>query len=808
MTALATATVERHRIQVVGVVQGVGFRPFVVRLATELGLAGHVGNDANGVFIEVEGAGGDLLSFAARLTRDAPPLAHIFGVESSSAIVRHERGFRVVESQEGVGVSTFVSPDVAVCADCLRELFDPSDRRWRYPFINCTNCGPRFTITRRLPYDRCHTTMAGFALCTDCDREYHDPTDRRFHAQPIACPECGPRIWFDGGTGAGGGGGEMAEGTDAALAATQSALAHGAVVAIKGLGGYHLACDARSSRAVELLRQRKARPDKPLAVMVRDLSVARRLAHINPTEAALLTGTVRPIVLLSKLTEGSEGSEGPAGLESPSLLADQVAPDNPFIGLMLPYTPLHHLLFEAVPATGLGAESPVPEMLVMTSGNLSDEPICHDDADARARLGRIADGWLLHDRPIHVPCDDSVVRVEDDEERPIRRSRGYAPLPVRLPFEVAPTLAMGGELKNTFCLASGHDAFMSQHIGDMGSLETLAAFEQSTNQFEQMYQVDPGQVAADAHPGYQTRRWADERSGRPVELVQHHHAHIAAVMAEHAVPADQRVIGFAFDGTGFGTDGAIWGGEVLIAGYDDFERAAHLRYVPLPGGDATIRKPYRAALAHLWAAGLSWDADLAPVQQATDDERAVLARQLERDVQCVPTSSMGRLFDAASSLLGVRHVATYEAQAAIELECFAGDHLGEGREYTFGLAGNELLVAPVWQGMIDDLRQGIPTGAIAAGFHMAVARMIARTADRLRSETGLELVALSGGVFQNALLVRLTRAELATRQLRVLTHRVVPTNDGGLALGQAVVAGYRARARARARASSRHEAGT
>jgi hydrogenase maturation protein HypF len=814
---------ERRRIRVVGVVQGVGFRPFVVRLATELGLAGHVGNDPEGVFIEVEGGVGDLEVFAARLTRDAPPLAHVFGVESAVAEVRHERGFRVVESVPGGAVGTFVSPDVAVCTDCLGELFDPSDRRWRYPFINCTNCGPRFTITLRLPYDRSHTTMAGFELCPACRSEYGDPADRRFHAQPVACPDCGPRLWFEGG-------GWTAEGTDDALAATQAALAAGAVVAIKGLGGYHLACDARSSQAVATLRRRKERPDKPLAVMVRDLSVARRLAHIGPAEAALLTGSVRPIVLLNRL---SNGSPPPALTPAVALalalaLADEVAPENPYLGVMLPYTPLHHLLFETVP--GFGSEAPVPDVLVMTSGNLSDEPICHDDTDARRRLGRIADAWLLHNRPIHVPCDDSVVRVEDGEERPIRRSRGYAPLPVHLPFEMAPTLAMGGELKNTFCLASGHDAFMSQHIGDMGSLETLAAFERSTGQFEDMYRVDPQRVAADAHPGYQTRRWADERSGRPVELVQHHHAHIAAVMAEHAVPAGERVIGFAFDGTGYGTDGAIWGGEVLIAGYDGFERAAHLRYVPLPGGDATIRKPYRAALAHLWAAGLAWDADLAPVRHATAaEECAVLERQLEHNVQCVPTSSMGRLFDAASSLIGLRHVASYEAQAAIELEWMAAPHVGAARDYAFEFdlvgegdrdgdgKGGELLVAPLWRGMIDDLRQGVPTGAIAAGFHLAVARMIAGTADRLRTETGLTRVALSGGVFQNALLVQLTRAELAARQLQVLTHRVVPTNDGGLALGQAVVAGYRGNRSAggcgpssseRSGPSSRERAGT
>jgi hydrogenase maturation protein HypF len=429
-------------------------------------------------------------------------------------------------------------------------------------------------------------------------------------------------------------------------------------------------------------------------------------------------------------------------------------------------------------------------MLVMTSGNLTDEPICYEDGDARRRLGRIADAWLVHDRPIHVPCDDSVMRVEAGEALPIRRSRGYAPLPVRLPFEAAPLLAVGGELKNTFCLASGRNAWMSQHVGDMGSVETLSAFERSSRQFAEIYQVQPERVAADAHPGYQTRRWAEGGIGREVELVQHHHAHIAAVMVEHAVPAGDRVIGYAFDGTGYGTDGAIWGGEILLAGYGSFERLAHLRYVPLPGGDTTIRKPYRAALAHLWAAGIEWTSDLGPVSVAGPSELTVIERQLQRGIQCVPTSSMGRLFDAVSSLLGVRHTVSYEAQAAIELETVAAAHLGVARHYRFETSGDEIDAGGVLHAMVDDLRDGCPAGAAAAGFHVAVARLIADSADELREKTGIGRVALSGGVFQNMLVVRLTRAELARRNLQVLTHRLVPPNDGGLALGQAAIAGY------------------
>jgi hydrogenase maturation protein HypF len=768
MTALATqGDTVRRRLRVVGVVQGVGFRPFVHRLAAELGLGGHVGNDTEGVCIEVEGPTATLEQFEARLISDAPPLARIFGVEGTPLAVRHQHDFTIVASQAEGRARTFVSPDVAVCDDCLLELFDAHDRRFRYPFVNCTNCGPRFTITVRLPYDRPNTTMAGFELCARCRAEYDDAADRRYHAQPVACAECGPRLWFEGPDG-------TVEGTDAALSAAQGSLARGEVVAIKGLGGYHLACDATSPSAVARLRERKQRADKPLAVMVRDVGAARTIVHIDARQAALLAGPQRPIVLLAR----RDGTP----------VTDQVAPGNPQLGVLLPYTPLHHLLFQPVP----GGTGPVPTVLVMTSGNLTDEPICHDDADARHRLSRIADTWLVHDRPIHVPCDDSVLRVDDGEELPIRRARGYAPLPIRLPFEVTPVLAMGGELKNTFCMASGPDAWVSQHIGDMGSLETLAAFERSTEQFRAIYQVDPDLVAADAHPGYQTRRWADERSGRPVELVQHHHAHVAAVMAEHGLPAGSRVIGVAFDGTGYGSDGAIWGGEVLLAGYDDFERVAHLGSVPLPGGDASIRHPYRAALAHLWAAGIGWDFDLAPVAHASEEERTVLQRQLERSVQCVPTSSMGRLFDAVSSLIGVRHSASYEAQAAMELEWVAAAHLHDAREYRFTVDSGQMETASLWHALVDDIRHGHAQGAMAAGFHVAVARLIADIADAQRAATGVDVVALSGGVFQNALLTRLARAELTRRELVVLTHRLVPPNDGGLALGQAVVAGLRA----------------
>jgi hydrogenase maturation protein HypF len=728
-------------------------------------LVGHVGNDTEGVFIEVEGPSRDVDRFATRLIAEAPPLAKIFEVTVTASPLGDESEFRIVASDVHGHVRTFVSPDISTCDDCCAELMTPEDRRFRYPFINCTNCGPRFTITRCLPYDRPNTTMAAFAMCEACALDYHDPSNRRFHAQPIACEDCGPRLSFDDVHGA-------VAGTDAALAQAQRALARGEIVAVKGLGGYHLACNATSKAAVGELRRRKGRADKPLAVMVRDVEIARTLADLAPSDAALLTGLAHPIVLLHRRDE--------------IWISELVAPGSPYLGIVLPYTPLHQLLFHQVP----GSTAPVPTALVMTSGNLSDEPICYEDADARHRLRGLADAWLVHDRPIQVPCDDSVMRTDGDDELPIRRSRGYAPMPLRLPFSSEPTLAVGGELKNAFCLASEHQAWMSQHIGDMGSVETLSAFERSSKQFTRMYEVNAEWVVADAHPSYHTRQWAEGREGASLKLAQHHHAHVASVMAENSVPEGERVIGFAFDGTGYGTDGAIWGGEVLLASYDMFERPTHLRYVPLPGGDATIRKPFRSALAHLWAAEIEWKPDLAPVHFASPVELNVLRRQLERNVQCVPTSSMGRLFDAVSSLLDVRHVVSYEAQAAIELEWIANRHLDAPRSYRFDRDTKEFGATSLLRGVIGDLREGYPRGAIAAGFHAAVANLIADVADSVRQATGVQRVALTGGVFQNLLLVTLARASLAERGFDVLTHHLVPPNDGGLALGQVAVAHF------------------
>lgn len=779
---------ERRRLQVQGVVQGVGFRPFVYELATRLALGGFVGNDSGGVLIEIEGQPTALAAFQHELTAHPPPLAHIEQVDTTPLPVCGEQSFSIIPSQNNGAAHTLISPDLAICDHCLRELFDPTDRRHRYPFINCTHCGPRFTIIRDLPYDRPMTTMAAFPLCPACRREYEDPANRRFHAQPNACPVCGPQLEFRWSptdaplsTGWRGAGGEV---NDAALQAAQQVLAQGGIIAVKGIGGFHLACDATDDDAVQRLRQRKGRVDKPFALMVKDLESARCIAHIDEAEAALLTSRERPIVLLRKKVDGP--------------LSPSVAPGNPCVGVMLPYSPLHYLLFAPPPlplapcppgaeATGLRATG----LLVMTSGNYSDEPIVKENDEALDRLAPLADAFLLHDRAIHAHCDDSVLRVVDGHELPIRRARGYAPFPIKLPVALRPTLAVGGELKNTFCLAQADHAFLSQHIGDMQNLETLDAFARALDHMQTIFHIAPETVACDLHPGYLSTRWAEEHAGeRRLIKVQHHHAHIAAVMAEHRLDGRRPVIGFSFDGTGYGTDGAIWGGEVLIADYQRFERAAHLRYFPLPGGDAAIRRPYRTALAALWAAGIEWDKRLPPVAVSTATELGVLRRQLETGFNTVPTSSMGRLFDAVAALAGVRQVATYEAQAAIEFEALVDQSSTDA--YPFSLPTAEAPwfdATPVLRAVVNNLLAGVAAGVIATRFHNAVADLILNVSLWLRDQRGLNQVALSGGLFQNAVLLRATMQRLRQAGLTVLTHRLVPPNDGGLALGQAVVAG-------------------
>jgi hydrogenase maturation protein HypF len=769
-----TAGTVRHRITVTGVVQGVGYRPFVHRLATGEQLTGFVGNDARSVFIEVQGPEPALKRFERRLRGDAPPLAVVADVRAVALpTVRGDRGFAIVESVGGAGVRAPVPPDIATCDACLRDLNDPADRRYRHPFVTCTDCGPRFSIIRALPYDRPATTMARFPMCPTCAGEYANPADRRFHAQPISCPDCGPVLRFEQN-------GQVVTG-DRAIAAAQRGLAAGQVIAIKGIGGYHLACRADADDAVRRLRARKARDQKPFAVLVRDLDVARRLALIDADAARILTGAARPIVLLRRRPAAE--------------ISDAVAPGNPLLGLLLPYTPLHHLLLAAVPGVALQA----PEALVLTSANLSDEPLCFDDTDAVDRLPGLCDGVLTHDRPIHVPVDDSVVRVVDGHELPIRRSRGYAPLPVRLGRELPTVLAVGGELKNTCCLIDGDSAFCSAHIGDMGSPVTTRAFERAAAQLGDLRRARPAVLAADCHPAYLTRRWAEEHAGAAgepgLELVQHHHAHLASLLAEHA-RIGTPVTGVVFDGTGYGDDGTIWGGEFLVLGADtaSYRRAGHLLPVHLPGGDAAVRNPCRVALAYLAAADVAWTPGLPPVDACTAAELSAVRAQLGSATASVRCSSMGRFFDAVASLLGVRHRIGYEAQAAIELEQLAdsapADPAAVLPAFDIG-AGNILDHRPVVRGIVAGLHAGVPTAVLARGVHVAVAEAVTEVAYRIACAGGSATVGLTGGVFQNVVLLGECTRRLRERGLLVLTHRLVPPNDAGLALGQAVVAALR-----------------
>jgi hydrogenase maturation protein HypF len=746
-----------------GVVQGVGFRPFVYASAASLGLSGSVRNDSCGALIEVEGHAGQIEAFLSCLRDRPPPLAVVESIEIQDVPLVGGTGFTIADTSRSGSGRTLASPDVAMCGECAVEQRDPANRRYRHAFVNCTNCGPRFTIIASLPYDRASTTMAPFAMCDACTAEFNDPADRRFHAQPVCCPQCGPTVHYrtrDGGS----------ADSETALLQARRLLGDGGIVAVKGIGGYHLACDAANEDAVAALRTRKRRGDKPFAVMVADLETARTIADVDDGSARLLSGAQRPIVLMPRRPDAG--------------VAHAVAPQNPDLGVMLAYTPLHTLLF------GLPGDEPGPTALVMTSGNLGGEPICFTDSDVLQRLSQLADAWLMHDREILVPCDDSVVRVVDDVELPIRRSRGYAPLPVALPVPLPPTLAVGADLKNTLAVADGKYAWLSQHIGDMDDLSTLSAFDSARRHLEALTGVRPDVLVADAHPLYRSTTWAlRNAAGRPVRTVQHHHAHIASVMAEHGLDGSRPVLGFAFDGTGYGSDKAVWGGELLLADYKGYRRLSHLRYVPLPGGDVSVLRPYRMALAHMWAAGLTWDEDLAPVRACPNDERRVLAHQLETGLGCAPTSSMGRLFDSVASLVDVRQVVAYEAQAAIELEAVSRDGACGADTYQFAVdlsqVPAEIDPAPVIAAVIADTRSGVSPGVVGARFHRAVADLIVRLATTVVTDAGV--IALSGGVFQNALLLRLALGGLRDKGFDVITHRIVPPNDGGVALGQLLV---------------------
>lgn len=758
----APVTVVRSRADVTGVVQGVGFRPAVARIAATRGVSGFVCNDSGSVRCEFEGAAEDVEAAIADLRCTAPPMSRIDDVRLTALDPLGDSGFRIVPSSSGgTGGRTLVPPDIATCAECLRELTDAGDRRYRHPFISCTNCGPRYTVITDLPYDRPATTMARFPMCPRCLAEYRDPADRRFHAQTIACPDCGPRLsWSGPGRG------------DDPIAAAAAVLRAGGIVAVKGIGGFHLACRADRDQPVSLLRNRKSRPAKPFAVMVADLAAARRIAEVSAGAARLLTSPVAPIVLVP----------GRA-----AALSAGVAPGSDHLGVMLAYSPVHHLLFSEMG----------PHPLVMTSANAGGSPIVFREEDL-CWIDGFADGVLAHDRPIHVPCEDSVLAVDDrGDELPVRRSRGYAPLPVRVPDFVdtgAPTiLATGGDLKTTFCLTApdGH-AHLSAHLGDMADARTQDCFTAALDHLGHMTGSRPGLLACDLHPGYATTRWA-RRTGLPVHAVQHHHAHAASLQAEHG-RFGSPMIAVTYDGTGYGDDGTLWGGEFLaLSDGRDFSRVAHLKSFALPGGEGAIRQPARIALDLLWRAGIGWDADLAPVAAVGPAGRHVLSQQIPRGVGCIATTSMGRLFDAISSLVDACQEVSYEGQAAIALE-----HRARAAEHgpfrvDFDLVGGVIDPAPVLAGLVQGLRAGIAAPVLAAAFHGAVIRATVQTATECARAAGVATVGLTGGVFVNQILLQGIRNGLKNRGFEVLTHRIVPCNDGGLALGQAVVAAARRR---------------
>ena len=727
--------------------QGVGFRPFVYNLAQRCGLAGYVLNSSAGVIVEAEGAASVLDGFIESLRREAPPLARIEEMLVAAIDPRGESQFVIRESEPEVGEFVLVSPDVATCPDCCRDFSDPQNRRYGYAFTNCTNCGPRYTIIRDIPYDRPNTTMAGFRMCAACQAEYDDPRDRRFHAQPNACPDCGPRL-------------------SAPIADARHRLAEGAIVAIRGLGGFHLACDARDDAAVHRLRERKRRSDKPFALMARDLAAVEGFCEVSADDRRALESPRRPIVILPRRPDAR--------------ISPAVAPGNHTVGVMLPYTPLHHLLFDGAPY----------DVLVMTSGNLSEEPIVTSNEEARARLRPLADWFLLHDRDIYMRTDDSVVRTFEGRERTLRRARGFVPQAIDLGMEVAEVLACGGELKNTFCLSKGRYAVLSQHIGDMENYETLVFFEETLGNLKKLFRVEPRAVAHDLHPLYLSTQYAQRVPDLPKIGVQHHHAHVASCMAENGLRG--KVIGVALDGTGYGADGKIWGGEFLIADYAGFERRMHFRYVPLAGGDAAVRQTWRPALAYL-ADTFGTTAEfpgLAPWREVAESHLRAVRGMIAHRVNTVDTSSCGRLFDAVASLVGLRQQINFEGQAAIELEMIAA--AGVTDAYPFACDGETLDFRPAIARIVAEVRGGTPSAVIAARFHNTAADAVVDACRRLRAAEKLNRVCLSGGTFQNMKLLMRTLAGLRRLDFEVYLHAQVPPNDGGIALGQAVIASRQA----------------
>jgi len=758
-------TVELARISVRGIVQGVGFRPFVYQLAAKYNLKGWVCNTSEDVKIEIQGESKDLERFLSELQGNAPPLARIENISVTYHPPAGYKTFEIRPSTAEEGKYQLVSADIATCQACLREIFNPEDRRYHYPFTNCTNCGPRFTIIEDIPYDRPKTTMHSFKMCPECQAEYDSPLDRRFHAQPNACPRCGPRLELLDAKG------DRLAGSDAMVVASRL-LREGRTVAIKGLGGFLLACDATNEKAVGLLRQRKRRPFKPLAIMVADMNEARKHCYISEREERLLTSPQSPVVLMRWRPE--------------STICQLVAPNLKYLGAMLPYTPLHHILLR---------EAGLP--LVMTSGNISEEPIAKDNDEAIRRLSGIADYFLVHNRDIYARYDDSVTVVERDDVQLTRRARGYAPYPIHLTFKARQVLGCGAEMKNNFCLTKDNYAFVSQHIGDLENLETLEHFENTLSLYKKLFRIEPEVIAYDLHPEYLSTKYALELASQFSDIklvpVQHHHAHIVSCMADNRVEAP--VIGVSLDGTGYGSDGHIWGGEFLVADYKSFKRIGHLEYLPLPGGDAAIKKPYRIAVGYLLKllGEDSIGSELAFLKQIDAVEIDFIKRQIQAGINSPLTSSMGRLFDAVSALIGIRGEIDYEGQAAVELEMIAYDDKGKaGKGYPYSIIEHDgvsiIQLKELLSAIVKDLYQGVSKATISAKFHNTVVRMVCEMCQLIAERTGINQVALSGGVFQNRLLLRKVVSSLESANFSVLTHKQVPCNDGGISLGQAVIA--------------------
>ena len=760
-----TSVLNAVHINVRGVVQGVGFRPFVYQLATKHNLKGWVCNTSEAVKIEIEGEAETIEQFLLDLREQAPPRAHIEDITTTNCPATNYENFEIRHSIAEEGKYQLISPDIATCQDCLREILTPNDRRYRYPFTNCTNCGPRFTIIKDIPYDRPLTTMNHFQMCPECQREYDDPLDRRFHAQPNACPRCGPTLELVDANG------NPIDGADT-ITTTSQLLREGKIIAIKGLGGFLLACDATNQAVIDRLRQRKKRPSKPLAIMVASIEEVKKYCYVSDEEEKLLTSPHSPIVLLRWKTM--------------SEVSPAVAPNLKYLGVMLPYTPLHHLLL---------AETGLP--LVMTSGNLSEEPIAKDNDEAIRRLKGITDYFLIHNRDIYARYDDSVTMVERGVTQLVRRARGYAPYPTHLPFKSQQILGCGAEEKNTFCLTRDNHAFVSQHIGDMENLETMEHFENTISLYQKLFRIEPTIIAHDLHPEYLATKYAQELASKSdIRLVpvQHHHAHIVSGMVDNGIKTP--VIGVAFDGTGFGTDGNIWGGEFLVVDYQRFTRMGHLEYLPLPGGAAAIKKPYRTTIGYLLSllGETALKPDLPFLKQVDSVEIDIIQKLIEKKINSPLTSSCGRLFDAVSALLSIRGTIDYEAQAAIELEMLAHDEVNETNHYPFSIVEQDDLsvvkLQDLFSAIIYDLQSNTTRATIAAKFHNTIAQMIKELCQVISNKTSITQVVLSGGVFQNRLLLRKAVSLLEDDGFTVFTHQQVPCNDGGISLGQAVIANF------------------